>query len=147
MNSKQKKPHWGATPAQQKNPQTAHSVSSYDDRKASWRVGRIQMVDPYGWHDVSSVDLGRIKARLSELEKLTWKDIFVRDARYNHQIEVNKLKCSEARKWMKQHMPDQPYLWTLRLTGAERIWGIFSEGAYLVIFWDPQHLIWEIPKK
>jgi hypothetical protein len=48
---------------------------------------------------------------------------------------------------MADKMQDQPYLWTIRITGTERIWGILSEGAYQIIFWDPNHLIWEAPKK
>jgi hypothetical protein len=42
---------------------------------------------------------------------------------------------------MARNMPDQPYLWTLRFAGAERVWGIFSDGAYQVVFWDPEHRI------
>jgi hypothetical protein len=42
---------------------------------------------------------------------------------------------------MKRNMKEQLELWTIRLSGAERIWGIFSEGAYQIVFWDPNHLI------
>ena len=44
-------------------------------------------------------------------------------------------------------MEGQDTLWTLRFTGAERGWGIFSEGVYLVLFWDPLHLIWDTPRR
>jgi hypothetical protein len=48
---------------------------------------------------------------------------------------------------MAEKLPDQPYLWTIRVSWSERIWGILSEGAYQIVFWDPEHLIWDVPKK
>ena len=133
--------------AGKKIPVVAEPVSLYDDEKAAWRIGRIQLVDPYGWHDLDSEGVRRVKERLASLEGSTWKDIFVSGAQYNHQIEVADLKCPTARKWMGDHLPDQPYLWTIRVTAKERIWGILAEGAYQIVFWDPDHLIWEVKKK
>src|SRR5271163_4559758 len=48
----------------------------------------------------------------------------------NHALPVSRLKCPEARKWMKENMPDQDQLWTLRLSGRERIWRVFGDGVY-----------------
>jgi hypothetical protein len=47
----------------------------------------------------------------------------------------------------KAKMPDQPYLWTVRVSVTERIGVIPSEEAYQIIFWDPKHMIWEVPKR
>lgn len=130
-----------------KTPVIAEAVSLYDEHKAAWRIGRIQLVDPYGWHELDTAGIARIKDRLAALERNTWRDIFIRDADFNHKIEVSQLKCPIAKKWMAEHMKDQPYLWTIRVTAKERVWGILSESAYQIIFWDPNHLIWEILKK
>lgn len=141
-----KNPKAVATISGTKRPVIAESVTRYDDQKAAWRIGKIQLIDPYGWHILDASGIARIKERLSSLERNTWNDIFVRDRHYNHKIRTDQLKCSIAKKWMHDHLPDYPYLWTIRVTGAERIWGIFAEGAYQIIFWDPRHLIWEVPK-
>ncbi|QMV18848.1 hypothetical protein GOB94_09255 [Granulicella sp. 5B5] len=141
-----KKPKAREVPSGEKNPKIASEPSLYDDRKAAWRVAKIQLTDPYGWHEISANDASQIKVKLAVFEKNSWKELFVRDARFNHRIQSDQLKCPIARKWMAENMPDQPYLWTLRLSGSERIWGILSEGAYQVLFWDPQHLIWEVPR-
>lgn len=117
------------------------------DRKAAWRLNRIQMSDQYGWHELSLEKVRYIQSKLSEFERKTWTEIFVKEKHRNHPISVADLKCPEARKWMKDNMPDYDQLWTLRLSGAERIWGVFGEGVYLAVFWDPNHLIWETPKK
>jgi hypothetical protein len=134
------------SPSGEKSPKTASEPPSYTDSKASWRVCKIQLIDPYGWHELDPAGVGEVQAKLSTFEKSTWKELFVVNARQNHRVPASELKCPVARQWMKDNMPDQPYLWTLRLSGQERIWGILSEGAYLIVFWDPHHLIWEIAK-
>lgn len=145
----QKQPVVRAVFSREKRPVTAVSVSKseYDDHKASWRIGKIQLAEPYGWRSLGVDEIVKIKSKLADLERCTWKEIFVRDARNNHKVICHELKCPHARKWMENNMPDQPYLWTIRVTAKERIWGIFSEGAYHIIFWDPDHLIWEVQKK
>jgi hypothetical protein len=130
----------------QKTPVIAESVTLYEDRKIAWRVSKIQLVDPYGWHSLDAAGVYQMKQKLGYLERSTWKDVFVRDARNNHSIRSDQLKCSIARKWMAENMPDQPLLWTIRISARERIWGIISEAAYQIIFWDPDHLIWPVPK-
>lgn len=143
----QKIPRATAFISQKKIPIIQESVTLYSDHKASWRIGKIQLVEPYGWHILGAADIQQIKQKLASLEKNTWNEIFVRDRHFNHQIRCDELKCPKARKWMQANMPDQPYLWTIRVTAKERIWGILAEEAYHVIFWDPQHLIWEISKR
>ena len=135
-----------AIPSEIKSPKIASEPPSYDDRKASWRVSKIQLVDPYGWHELTPSEVTSIRGKLATFEKNTWKELFVNDGKRNHRIASTEVKCPIARKWLKDNMPDQPYLWTLRLSNTERIWGILSEGAYLIVFWDPNHLIWEMPR-
>jgi hypothetical protein len=120
---------------------------AYDDKKAAWRISKIQLADPYGWHEMTPSEVSAIRVKLATFEKNTWKELFIRDAKWNHRIQSGDLKCPIAKAWMKTNMPDQPFLWTLRLSGAERVWGILSEGAFLIVFWDPNHLIWEIPRR
>jgi hypothetical protein len=145
QNSKSKQPAIKEQPSRAKTP-AAVAVPDYNDTKACWRIGKLRMADPYGWHVVNPAEVARIRIKLATLEANTWQEIFIRDARFNHRIPANELKCPTARKWMKDNMPDQPYLWTLRLSGAERVWGIFSDGAYQIVFWDPDHLIWEVTR-
>jgi hypothetical protein len=109
--------------------------------KASWRVNKVQMVDPYGWHELGLEGIEEIRTKLAYFETMTWNEIFVKGNKRNHSIVVSDLRCPHAKRWLADNMPDQPELWTLRLSGIKRIWGIFSEGAYQVLFWDPLHKI------
>jgi len=100
------------------------------------------MADPYGWHELTPEQVAYVREKLGLFESMTWNEIFVVAKKQNHDIPVAGLRCPHARKWMKDNMPDQPTLWTLRFSGAERVWGIFSGGAYQILFWDPHHLIY-----
>ncbi len=107
-----------------KVPAVAGEVTPYNEEKAAWRFGRIQLVEPYGWHELDLAGVNKVKARLAELERCTWKDIFVRDADENHCFTVATLKCPIARAWLEENMPDQPSIWTIKVASKERIWGI-----------------------
>jgi hypothetical protein len=37
----------------------------------------LKMCEPFGWHEVNKSKLDDIRKRLSELEKLTWKEILI----------------------------------------------------------------------
>lgn len=124
-----------------REPKIAEQVD-FMQMKAAWRVHKLQMVDPYGWHVLELETVGYIQSKLASFETMTWSEIFIRDRSRNHSIPVHKLRCPQAKRWIAKNMPDQPDLWTLRLSGPERIWGIFAEGAYQIIFWDPEHLIY-----
>lgn len=141
-----KKPKAEVTPQGQKEAKAAPAESAMG-RKASWRLNRVQLVSPYGWHGLSLSEVLYIQTKLAELERKTWSEILVKEKHWNHSVPVSQLKCPEARQWIRRNMPDQTELWTLRLSGAERIWGVFAEGTYLAIFWDPDHLIWDTPRR
>ena len=142
----EKKAALGVIPVRKKRPAVASEQSLYSDKKAAWRLGKVQISHPYGWHTISASDVVKLREKLGHFEKSTWNELFVTNADYNHRIQADQLKCPIARQWMKDNLRDQPFLWTLRISAKERIWGILSEDAYQVIFWDPNHLIWEISR-
>jgi len=147
-----RKPKLGANVSDRKGPKAFESISGNKEPaiaerveflhlKAAWRIKRIQMADPYGWRKLTPGEVSHIHEKLSYFETMTWNDIFIVAHKRNHRIPVNELRCPHAKRWMNINMPDQLELWTLRFTGIERVWGVFSEGAYQIIFWDPTHQI------
>jgi hypothetical protein len=142
-----KQPKAGAAPTGLKQPKIVEDPLSYKNLKACWRVRSVRLSSPYGWHELALAELVEVQQKLAMFESMTWNEIFVVAKNRNHPIPVSDLRCPEARKWMAKNMPDQETLWTLRLSGAERVWGVLSGGAYQVVFWDPQHLIYPSAKK
>jgi hypothetical protein len=99
------------------------------------------MADPYGWHGLTAGQLSYIRQKLIQFEAKDWNQIFVIEKKHNHSIPVAEFDCPKAKKWMRENLPDQDELWTLRLSGPERIWGVFREGVFHILFWDPNHQI------
>ena len=109
--------------------------------RACWRIQRVQLVDPYGWHELSLAQLGEMQNKLAQIEEKTWNEIFVEDKKRNHPIPVADFDCPRAKRWMRANLPREDELWTLYLSTTERVWGIRRDGAFHIIFWDPNHKI------
>jgi len=146
INGKHKKAVFGLAPRHEKSPVIAPS-EGFNKIHACWRIQKLQLVDPYGWHDLTADQLAHIRVKLAEFEAKDWNQIFVMERQHNHTIEVASFDCPQAREWMRRNMPAEDVLWTLRLTGKERIWGILRDGIFHLLFWDPEHRIKLSPKK
>jgi len=109
--------------------------------RACWRIQKLQLVNPYGWHELNAAEVLRMRQKLSQFEQRTWNEIFVRDKGYNHSVPVADFDCPHAKQWMSQNLPREDELWTLYLGSTERVWGLRREGAFHVIFYDPDHQI------
>ena len=119
----------------------------YNWMRACWRIQRLQLVDPYGWRAITPDQLAYIKTKLAEFEAKDWNPIFVTEKQHNHPTDVASFDCPQAREWMRRNMPTEDVLWTLRLSGKERIWGILRDGVFHLLFWDPNHQIKASEKK
>jgi hypothetical protein len=110
----------------------------------AWRVKRLEMVDPFGWHNMTSEQIHEIRVKLSNFETMTWGEII---GPQNHPIGVGDI-CKEARDRLSAMMLDDvDELFSLRLMGTQRIWGILEHNVLTVLWWDPNHQICPSPKK
>ncbi len=129
-----------------KVPQAVEDGSFYA-RKPAWRIGQLELVDPFGWHAVSRDDLDRIRQRLASFESMTWSQILVDGEKQNHSVRVSDLQAY-ARRRLDELKILQDELISLRVTGKERIWGYPAGGGTLtVLWWDPEHQVCRSIKK
>lgn len=106
----------------------------------SWRISRLQLIEPFGWHEVTGAKIRDIRDKLANFESMTWNDIVVKAKKRNHTISVSKI-CKEARDCLLALRLDIDELVSLHLSGTERVWG-YRDGAILnVLWWDPEHQI------
>jgi hypothetical protein len=104
------------------------------------------MVDPYGWHAVSREEIGQIHARLATLERSTWREILTPSMgrSKHHYMPVDEI-CEPARRQLEEkRLDDTDSLVSLRIGKKERVWGILQQGSLLLLWWDPNHLIYEM---
>jgi hypothetical protein len=135
-----KNPKRKTEPDPQKSPRVA-SVPSFHRMHPSWRVSTVQLVDPFGWHEIDFDKLGQVKSKLASFESMTWAEILIDGKKNNHSVDTWKLS-REARDHLEeiwQGAPDE--LVSLRLSGRERIWGVLDAGVLILLWWDPEHAV------
>lgn len=122
-----------------KTPRLGADPESFHKRAPSWRVQKLEMVDPFGWHAVDRDTANYIKGKLGEFETMTWGVIL--NSRNNHNVSVEKI-CKDAQERLTAlRQDDIEEVLSLRLSGKHRIWGILSEGVCTLLWWDPEHRI------
>ena len=145
MNRKQAHAAFNPTPG--KNPKTRDNPESYLQRHPSWRVSQLDMVNPFGWHEIDQKTLTYIHNRLSEIEARTWQEILVHSKKQNHTVQTRHIAKSGRDRLSEMGMDDQEELVSLRFTGIERVWGILDQGVLTVLWWDPNHQVCPSLKK
>lgn len=132
-----KNPKSAYKPTTGKLPRLETDPKSYHNHYPSWRIKRLEMVDPFGWHDVDKQTVNYIKEKLGNVESMTWAEIF--NSRQHHNVSVDKL-CPHARERLRElRQDDLEEVLSIRLSGKERVWGILSEGVCSLLWWDPNH--------
>jgi hypothetical protein len=99
----------------------------------------MEMVDPFGWHELQRSKLDDIRARLSSFESMTWNQILVEGKKQHHSIEVIDLSPVARKRLHEIGLGDTAEVVSLALTGRERIIGIRQGAALLILWWDPKH--------
>jgi len=136
-----KHPKIEKAPSLSKQPKAGGDPTSFHQMKPSWRIARMEFVDPFGWHALDTLTVGVIRTKLGQFETMTWSDILVRAKKRNHSVEVGKL-CPEARKRLEHlKFDDIDQLVSLHLTGIQRVWGILNNGVLTLLWWDPKHRV------
>jgi hypothetical protein len=134
-----KKPKASLAVAPLKQPRIASDPTSYHERKPSWRISRIELVDPYGWHRLDGAGLQAIRTKLAHFESMTWSDILIKAKKQNHSVPISDL-CTTAQKRLKEiHCDYFDELLSLHLAGLERVWGILDQGVMTLLWWAPKH--------
>ncbi len=102
------------------------------------------MEGPWGWNNVSTLDLlSEIIPKLKDYETQTWGEV---EGSRNHSVDVeNCVKMATSRLAEIDVYEDS--LFSLRLTGTNRIWGIKDVAILRILWWDPNHEVCPSQKK
>lgn len=138
-----KYPVLGARPSDSRKVPAIGPVPSINDQSPSWRIARIELEDPFGWHLVEQGVLHEIRKKLAQFEAKTWNEILVKEKHRNHTIPVSKL-CAAARDRLALlRLDDVEEVVSLRLTGPQRIWSYRLGPVFHVLWWDPEHRVYK----
>ena len=137
---KRKKPTKKFTPPPSlKKPRIDSTIKGSMNMYPVWHLGMLDVNGPWGWNTIEKTFFfDKILPKVSNFESMFWKDIVGRN---NHEIPVSSI-ISEAQKRLAQiRLDDTEVLFSFRLTGEQRIWGIKAGNIFKILWWDPKHQI------
>ena len=109
--------------------------------RPAWRVGLLEMVEPFGWHTATGEETNQVRERLANLEKMMWKEILFQGGYRNHLINKNRL-CNEAQGRLEAiGQDDIDAVMSLGVTQMGRVFGILEHNVLKLLWWDPNHLV------
>jgi hypothetical protein len=118
----------------------------YMEENPSWRVREMLMVGSFGWQAMTADDIAKVHARLSALEQSTWREILLPSmGRMKHHYMPVEEICREAQTQLEEKkLADTESLVSIRIGKSERVWGMLQQSSLLLLWWDPQHLVYEM---
>lgn len=109
-----------------------------------WLFSSIDFDGPWCPKKLTGNDLVWLVDRLRDKEMMTWHEI---EADGSHHIATERV-ISDARKRLREiRRDDLDRLWSMRLGGKERLWGVKNGDAFSILWWDPEHEICPSAKK
>lgn len=121
--------------------------NAFYKQKVSWRISNLDMGGPFGWQNIDKDTFLHIQEQLSNFETMTWNDIFIKGSYQNHPSLVKEFSKEAKRRLQELELDDYDELHRIRLSNKERIWGIFEEGFFRILWWDPNHEVYPVEKK
>lgn len=136
--SRNKKPNIKYPPPR-KGARAEHNPRENLKKKACWAISRIEKEGKWGWDNITSVELwDEILTKLRLFEQMTWWEIIQAGSHY---VKSNQLIGEAEKRLEKLGLDDSDNIFSLRLTGKRRIWGILENGILKIIWYDPNHEI------
>jgi hypothetical protein len=114
-------------------------------RNPVWAFRIVDLGGPWCWSAIEGALLAEVLARLRDYESMTWEQIDGPTG--SHGVEPWKL-CKQAQLRLAAiRQDDASELFSLRITGRRRVWGIVDEHVLRILWWDPDHQVCPSPKK
>lgn len=140
---KQKKvPKALVIPVESKTPKAR--ITPSDNACPDYKTEQMDSKGPWGWNGIDSIQLQEIFQRIFDSQKITWQELRNTGSHY---VEKEAL-CPEAqRRLIEIQKDDLDQLFSLRVTGRKRIWGIKEGKIFWLLWWDPNHEVCPSHKK
>jgi hypothetical protein len=107
-----------------------------------WQFRILDPEGPFGWHVCDRETLiGKIHDRIKSVESMRWGEILGKNL---HAIETWKLAKAARDRLEVIGQDDVDELYTLRVEKKRRIWGIRDRMFFKVLWWDPEHQVYEM---
>ena len=134
-----------------KTPVAIENPDGYLKRHPIWRFGQCDLTNEK-WTIRNCQSLyDDIMAKIISYVGMTWAEIQAasggKKKGTNSHFEYISEMTKEAQKRAAELHLDVDQLFSLRLTGKERLYGVLDEGIFSVIWYDSEHEIYPSSKK
>jgi hypothetical protein len=103
-----------------------------------WRIGRADFDGPWCPKRMEKAILLEILSKIRDFERAKWPEI---ERRGSHFIPIDRLIPEARRRLEMLKLDDTDYLFSLRLSGRERLWGLRVNDVFSLLWWDPDHQV------
>lgn len=120
------------------------------NKKPVWSFSKCDIDHPK-WGFSASEDLYFFIQKLKTYEGLSWIEIMQasggrRSGTNNHFEPVSELIPEAIGRWKELRLEDYDQIFSLRLTGMQRLYGILEEGIFFIVWYDRSHEIYPMKK-
>ena len=115
-----------------------------EDKRPVWRFQILDYEGPFSCKEIGPAELERVIRRMGALESMTWTDI---DKTGSHFIDVGSLSPAARKRLQDIGQDDVDQVYSLRIVGKERVFGIRDRWILKVMWWDPEHGVCPSHKK
>lgn len=139
--SKNKRKQPAAPAAREQRKEPGARAGSYDSQTPIWSFAIVDQDGPWSFAGLGGDELA---ALLRRMEGSTWA---THGSHKSHNVTIDQL-IPEARSRLEAlGFDDLDELYSLRVNGKPRIWGIRDERFLKVLWWDPDHAVCPSEKK
>ena len=129
-------------PACKKSPKGSKQIGkiqtpNFEKQKISWQIGSMDIFpeSPWGWKEISKEKLwDNLFPKLQAFETMTWSEL---GENGSHSVSFDSLIPKAQKRLEDLKIDDIDELYSLRLTGKERIWGVRDRNILKLLWWDP----------
>jgi len=156
VTKKHKRPKVCESPPAKKEPKAKSAdLDRQEIEKIAWRFSIVDLYGPWGWKSKAGKDWwSKIFPKLKDLESMTWAAIMDASGgksrghgNNSHFVPVSKL-AKQAKERLKEiGQEDLSDLFSLRLDGKTRIYGIRDGRALKLLWYDPSHTVCQVTNK
>jgi hypothetical protein len=144
--SRNKLPGKASDSASLKIPRGESVVGNYDSQQIAWHLRGLDLGGPFGWAGVLQHEgFAELFGALSAFETMTWAEIKANNS--SHSVRVDLLSKAARDRLVEIEQDDVEELFSLRISGRRRVWGIQDRHILRLLWWDPEHEVFPTSPK
>ena len=136
--------------AQPEPRKTIPRVAIQRDAFPSWHFSSVDWDGEWGWGKLGLQDYRDLIEWMKTIECQNWGEVLQQSATRNakhHTMPRGEL-CRGAQKRLEEICQDDTdEVFSFRLSGQKRLWGIVQNNIFKILWWDPLHTVYPVKKR